>query len=183
MKVTYEEFKTWVNKVISENGHDFVEFELENGYYVTMCAFCKYANLMKDCHYYGSYDFWRFATTDCMVAEIWLDAQNAIKHDSDKSPYCKAGRVELTYVECDRIARHGELIVAYRDIYELRWSDAQGRYYASKLYHYDGVLGLTSRGRWNTFTPKAINNMLGFDLFCTSNIVVEKVLEKMNRTA
>jgi hypothetical protein len=180
MRISKEEFALWVNNVIAGDKLDNEQIKLPNGYYVTMSARCKCAYLKKGINYYGDYDFWRYGSTDSLIDEMWLDITNALTHDNDE-PYCKAGRVELSYVECDRIARHRQMIVAYRDIYRLQWSNAQGRYYATKMYHYDGELGLTKRGRWQTMKVEEINRMLGFDLFVTETIVKQKVMEAMKR--
>jgi hypothetical protein len=181
MKVTKEEFALWVNATIAKDKLDDEQIKLPNGYYVTMSARCKYACLKKSTSCYGNYDFWRFNSIDSMIDEIWIDFVNSAKYDSDDKPYCKAGRVELTYTDCDRIARHGKLIVAYRDIYKLHWSNAQGRYYASKVYHSDGEVGITKRGRWIALTATEVNRILGFDLFATETIVKQKILEAMER--
>jgi hypothetical protein len=179
--VTKQEFAQWVNNVIADNSTDIAEMQLIGGYRVTMAAVDKYAYLKKGLNYYGDYDFWRFGSIEAMIDEIWLDFSNSIEHDKDCAPYCKAGGVELTYTECDRIARQGKLIVAYRDIYRLQWSNAQGRYYATKMYHYDGELGLTKRGRWVSLTPREVNHLIGFELFATETIVEQKVKEAMER--
>jgi hypothetical protein len=181
MQVTKQDFVLWANKVLLKNEIDNEKFELLCGYYVTMSARCEHAWLKHDIYYDGDYDFWRFDSVSSVLDEIWLDFTNAMKHYGEKNPYCKAGRVELSFVECDRIARRGQLIVAYRDIYELHWSNAQGFYYASKVYHYDGENALTKRGRWSAMSARDVNNLLGFELFVELKSNVEmRVMEKLS---
>lgn len=79
--------------------------------------------------------------------------------------YLKAGRVELSREEVDKLVEAGRVyIVAYRDIYVIDWCNNMGRYYARKIYTKFTDLPLTKRGRFFAYTAKWVNDLLGFQL-------------------
>jgi len=78
----------------------------------------------------------------------------------------KIGSVELTEREAFRLYEEHKYIVAYKRVFELRYSAAQGRVYGSQIYEvpYRGQCGLTKRGRFFAMSAKEVNHLLGFRL-------------------
>lgn len=83
-----------------------------------------------------------------------------------KYDYKVGGRIELTAQEVEQLYTEGKIyLTAYRTIYEIRWSKAQGKFYFPIVYKHFGVLPLTLRGRHFAFTAKDVNNLIKNPLF------------------
>lgn len=73
--------------------------------------------------------------------------------------YCKAGRVELTKEDAEKIYNNKKYIVTSYAIFQPHFSQAQNRYYFSKIAD---IKGMAKRGRYYTLTAKEINHVLGY---------------------
>lgn len=78
--------------------------------------------------------------------------------------YCKAGRVELTKEDAERIYTENKYICTSTAIYQPHFSQAQNRIYFTKISDYKGLAG---RGRFYTLTAEQINNVMGFEYLRT----------------
>ena len=83
-----------------------------------------------------------------------------------KYDYKAGGRIELTAKEVEQYYTEGKIyLTAYRTIYEIRWSNAQGKYYFPQVYKHFGALPLTLRGRYFALTAKDANQLIKHQLF------------------
>ena len=83
-----------------------------------------------------------------------------------KYDYKVGGRIELTAQEVNEYYQQGKIyLTAYRDIYEIRWSNAQGKYNFPRVYRHLGTLPLTLKGRYFPMTAKDVNNLIKTPLF------------------
>lgn len=74
----------------------------------------------------------------------------------------KIGNVELLPEEAAAAYERGLYIVAYRRIYQVNYSAAQGRYYGQEVYC--SAEPLTRRGRFFRMTGEAVNHLIGHEL-------------------
>lgn len=74
--------------------------------------------------------------------------------------YCKAGRVELTKEDAERIYTNKQYICTSTAIWQPHYSQAQGMIYFTKIADYKG---LARRGRFYALTAAEINNVMGFE--------------------
>lgn len=75
----------------------------------------------------------------------------------------KIGSVELTPAEAVKLYENNKYIVTLHAIYQLFWSNAQGRVYGSRVW-YDKHARLTRPGRFFALSAAEVNNVLGFEL-------------------
>lgn len=74
----------------------------------------------------------------------------------------KAGTVELTYSEAqDFIDAGREFITTYSKTYQLHYSTAQEKYFASLICN-KGYSG--TRGRFHALTAEELNKVAGYDI-------------------
>ena len=78
--------------------------------------------------------------------------------------YCKAGRVELTKEEAERMYAEKRYICTSTAIWQPQYSQAQGRIYFIKISDYKG---LANRGRFYTLTAEQINHIMGYEYLRT----------------
>jgi hypothetical protein len=185
MKVEKEQVAQFVNENLASESMDWIcpSMKLLCGYELTYMPRSKLFDMCKGKYCYGVFDLSSYRDVDHMIDEIWRCLHDRIEYDKESKPYLKAGSVELTRSECEKIAQSGKMIVAYRDVYQLYWSNAQGRYMAMKAYHSMNEFPLTKRGRFVCLTPSDVNHLLGFELFIKTPTSVEvRVLEKLNAT-
>lgn len=82
--------------------------------------------------------------------------------------YKIGGKIELTEKECENLYNHGEIyIIAYRTIWQLRYSQNAG-WYGQKVYYHDkyyNYLPLTRAGRFVAYNAKMANKLIGRELF------------------
>ena len=78
--------------------------------------------------------------------------------------YCKAGRVELTKEDAERIYANKQYICTSTAIYQPNFSQAQNRIYFTKIADYKGM---ARRGRFYALTAKEINDVMGFEYLAT----------------
>ena len=91
----------------------------------------------------------------------WRKIEKVMKNEI----YLKAGRVELSREEVEELQETNRIyIVAFRDIYQINHSNAQGCAYATRIHTKIGDLPLTARGRFFAMDAKGVNNLLGFKL-------------------
>ena len=83
--------------------------------------------------------------------------------------YCKAGRVELTKEEAERIYTEKRYICTSSAIWQPQYSQAQGRIYFIKIsdYKISDYKGLANRGRFYTLTAEQINHIMGYEYLRT----------------
>lgn len=77
----------------------------------------------------------------------------------------KAGNVELTEAEAEKIYKEKRYIVTFSKIYAIRFRENAG-YYAEEIYKNpvrSGV-GFVRRGRFHAMVASDINHFLGFSL-------------------
>lgn len=74
----------------------------------------------------------------------------------------KLGPVEMYEREAAALYQAGKYVVASRCVYQIHYSQAQQRYYASRVFCSDSML--TRRGRFHTLTGKEVNALIGYDL-------------------
>jgi hypothetical protein len=78
------------------------------------------------------------------------------------------GKIELTDNECEKLYNHGEIfIIAYRTIWQLRYSRNAG-WYGQKVYYHDkryNYSPLTKAGRFVAYNGKMANDLIGRKLF------------------
>lgn len=72
----------------------------------------------------------------------------------------KIGNVELTDEEVQELYAEKKYICTYSAIYQIMYSQAQRRFYGSKLFS----MGLAGRGRFYALTAKQINQHFQKDL-------------------
>jgi len=81
---------------------------------------------------------------------------------------CKiGGKIELSESECENLYRHGEVyIIAYRTIWQLKYSKNAG-WYGQKVYYHDkcNYVPLTRPGRFVAYNAKMTNDLIGKELF------------------
>lgn len=74
----------------------------------------------------------------------------------------RIGTVECLPEEAAAAYERGLYIVAYRRIYQVNYSAAQGRYYGQEVYY--SAEPLTRRGRFFRMTGEAVNHLIGHEL-------------------
>lgn len=74
----------------------------------------------------------------------------------------KIGNVELLPQEAAEVYERGLYIVAFRRVYKVNYSAAQGRYYGQEVYY--SAEPLTRRGRFFRMTGEAVNRLIGHEL-------------------
>lgn len=78
------------------------------------------------------------------------------------------GKIELTNKECEKLYNNGEIfIIAYRTIWQLRYSQNAG-WYGQKVYYHDkcnNYLPLTKAGRFVAYTASETNKLIGREIF------------------
>lgn len=67
----------------------------------------------------------------------------------------KIGRVELTKEDVQKLYEEKKYICTSSSIYQIHYSQAQQRFYGSKLFS----IGLAARGRFYALTAKEINDI------------------------
>ena len=67
----------------------------------------------------------------------------------------KIGRVELTEEGVQKLYEEKKYICTFSAIYQIHYSQAQQKFYGSKLYS----IGLAGRGRYYALTAKEINDI------------------------
>ena len=67
----------------------------------------------------------------------------------------KIGRVELTKEDVQKLYEEKKYICTFSSIYQIHYSQAQQRFYGSKLFS----IGLAGRGRYYALTAKEINDI------------------------
>ena len=72
----------------------------------------------------------------------------------------KIGRVELTKEEVQKLYEEKKYICTFSAIYQIHYSQAQQRFYGSKLFS----IGLAVKGRYHAMTAAEINKIQGQDL-------------------
>lgn len=78
--------------------------------------------------------------------------------------YCKAGRVELTKEDAERIYAEKKYICTSTAIWQPHYSQAQDRIYFTKIADYKGLAG---RGRFYALTAEQINHVMGYEYLRT----------------
>ena len=78
--------------------------------------------------------------------------------------YCKAGRVELTKEDAERIYAEKKYICTSTAIWQPHFSQAQNKIYFTKIADYKG---LASRGRFYALTAEQINHVMGYEYLRT----------------
>lgn len=76
----------------------------------------------------------------------------------------KIGRVELFPEEAQEAYERGLYIVAFRRVYQIFYSNAQGRYYGQQVYYSPAALPLTKRGRYIAISGPEVNRLIGHEL-------------------
>ena len=76
----------------------------------------------------------------------------------------KIGNVELLPQEAAEVYERGLYIVAFRRVYQVNYSAAQGRYYGQEVYYSADSLPLTRRGRYVSMTAAEVNRLIGHEL-------------------
>ena len=74
--------------------------------------------------------------------------------------YCRAGNVELTKEDAERIYNNHLYIVSYSGIYQPHFSQAQNRIYFTQICMNKGM---ARRGRFYRLSAKEINHIMGFE--------------------
>lgn len=74
----------------------------------------------------------------------------------------RIGSVELTPEEAAAAHERELYIVAFRRVYQVNYSAAQGRYYGQEVYY--SADPLTRRGRFFRMTGEAVNRLIGHEL-------------------
>ena len=78
----------------------------------------------------------------------------------------KAGSIELTEAEVNEYYNNGQIyLVSYRKVFQIFWSNAQGRFYFPVVYHHSGDLPLTKRGHFFAMNAKGVNGLIDHPLF------------------
>jgi hypothetical protein len=91
----------------------------------------------------------------------WRKIEKVMKNEI----YLKVGRVELSREEVEELQETNRVyIVAFRDVYQINHSNAQGCAFATKIYTKYNDLPLTARGRFFAMDAKGVNNLIGFKL-------------------
>lgn len=78
--------------------------------------------------------------------------------------YCKAGRVELTKEQAEKIYAEKRYICTSTAIWQPHFSQAQNQIYFTKISDYKGLAG---RGRFYALTAEQINHVMGFEYLRT----------------
>lgn len=82
--------------------------------------------------------------------------------------YKIGGKIELRRNECENLYKHGRIyIIAYRTIWQLRYSQNAG-WYGQQVYYHDkcnNYLPLTKAGRFVTYNGQMANELIGRKLF------------------
>ena len=76
----------------------------------------------------------------------------------------KIGNVELLPQEAAEVYERGLYIVAFRRVYQVNYSAAQGRYYGQEVYYSAAPLPLTRRGRYVSMTAAEVNRLISHEL-------------------
>ena len=76
----------------------------------------------------------------------------------------KIGSVELFQDEAAEAYARGLYIVAFRRVYQVCYSAAQGRYYGLQVFYSTAAAPLTRRGRYIKATAAEVNRLAGHDL-------------------
>nr|DAG43310.1 MAG TPA: hypothetical protein [Caudoviricetes sp.] len=76
----------------------------------------------------------------------------------------RIGSVELTPEEAAAAYERGLYIVAFRRVYQVNYSAAQGRYYGQEVYYSADPLPLTRRGRYISMSAAEVNRLIGHEL-------------------
>lgn len=77
----------------------------------------------------------------------------------------KIGNVDLFPEEAAEAYERGLYIVAFRRVYQVNYSAAQGRYYGQQVYYSAASLPLTRRGRYFSMSATEVNCLIGHELF------------------
>ena len=76
----------------------------------------------------------------------------------------KIGNVDLFPEEAAEAYERGLYIVAFRRVYQVNYSAAQGRYYGQEVYYSADSLPLTRRGRYFSMSAAEVNRLIGHEL-------------------
>lgn len=78
----------------------------------------------------------------------------------------KVGNIELSHDEALKLYSEHKYIITHSAIYQLHYSSAQRRAYASEIYRGQN---LTRRGTYRAATAAEVNKLLIFDLLRTDD--------------
>ena len=79
----------------------------------------------------------------------------------DYKVYCKAGNVELTKEEAEKIYNEKKYICTSTAVYQPHFSTAQQKIYFTKIINFKGI---AQRGRFYILDYKTINKIIGDEI-------------------
>lgn len=81
------------------------------------------------------------------------------------APISRIGNVEMFNREIEVELNNGKhYMVSYRNVFQVEWSNNTKSYVGFKVYHHDGDIPLTKRGRFLFMSGDSVNSLIGHNL-------------------